>query len=329
MPTATPTPEPTPTPLLEAGQVILSELVTAAPGQDAFTGCEFVEFRGVPNAVTGNYTYLDIEGDIEQNPGVVNNIISLQGMIAGNNGLIVLTNGSTCRSFDPQSTVITDPSFLSGFSTTNNGSNTFIIVSGQTSLTRGQDADANNDGVLDDSSLVTFDGYGTLNDTNALDVLYGLLVLPRPSGLPSGQAINAATRFCSNFNRNSAVSWYFGDLDGVPSTPQYSPRPTSRSANFPSGGLLTPGGLNVGGPSSPSPTPTPTPTPQARGMGFGEDLEKPEDPEVEPADEETGELTDESNGEPADESNGEPADKQDGEKTDAPDEKVESAPVEK
>lgn len=242
---------PTPT-----NEVVLNEIIITAPGTDVSTGCEYVEFRGTPNALIGNFTFVDVEGDVDQNVGLLNYIRSLQGVQVGSNGLIVITDGSPCRTFAPGTTVITDVTFRvlqtptpanpnQTFSkaTRNNGTNSFLIMSGQTTLRQTQDADANNDGVLDFGSV--YDGIAVRDTNNATDVTFGLLTLPRPAGMPAGEAVNAATRLCNDATRNSITSWYFGDLDAVPATLNYNPKPNTRSANFPSGGQLTPGGDNA------------------------------------------------------------------------------------
>ena len=234
---------------------LINEIVIAAPGTDASSGCEYVEFRGVPNAVIGDFTFVDVEGDIEQNVGLLNYVRSLQGVQFGSNGLVVITDGSSCRAFASGTTVVTDSKFRVGqapppanpnatFSkaTRNNGTNSFHVVAGQTALVQGQDADSDNDGVLDFG--VPFDGFAVRDTNNAADVAYGV-VLPRPSGIPSGEAINAATRFPGDTTRNSASAWYFGDLEAVSSTLFYNRKPSTRSANFPAGGQLTPGDQNV------------------------------------------------------------------------------------
>lgn len=235
---------------LNAGEIVLNEIVMAAPGIDAQTGCEYVELRGVPNVAAGNYTYIDIEGDVEQNVGTINYLRSLQGITAGANGLIVITGGSNCQQFDAQSTVIADANFQSTFSTKNNGTNTFAVFSGQTNYQRGQDADVNNDGALDQPNLSVFDGIA-VRDSNAganADVHFQpSVLLPRRPGTPAGQAVNAATRFCNENVRNALDSWYYGDLDAVPNSVQYNPSLNTRSVIFPRSGRLTPGAKDAGG----------------------------------------------------------------------------------
>ena len=69
-------------------------------------------------------------------------------------------------------------------------------------------------------------------------------------------------RFPNNNNPNDASAYYFGELNeagGVTAT-QFSTNPAERSANFPAGGMLTPGAPNVGGPSVLSAKPSLTST---------------------------------------------------------------------
>jgi len=235
---------------LNSGELVLNEIVMMAPGIDVQTGCEYVELRGIPNVVTENYTYLDIEGDIEQNVGTINYLRSLHGVKTGTNGLIIITGTGICHTLDPQSTIVVDADFQSIFSTRNNGSNTFAVFSGKANYQRGQDADVNNDGLLDQSNLNVFDGISVRDDnavTNGDIVFQPAVLLPRRPGTPVGQSINAATRICGENSRNALASWYYGDLDVVPSNVQYNPSTATRSAIFPRSGRLTPGAKDAGG----------------------------------------------------------------------------------
>ncbi len=229
----------------ENGELLLNEIVMAAPGNDSVTGCEYVEFRAIPGIPLGNFTYVDVDGDIEQNAGTVNYIRSLQGVMPGKNGLIVLASGNHCRNFDSQSNVIYDSTFQI-FSSRNNGTNSFLIFAGQLPYTSGQDIDRNDDG-FEDSGAEVIDGVAVTDNNNvAQDIQYGQAKLERRPGTPVGEAINAVTRFRNEPTRNAVSSFYFGDLDSIPSTTDYSFRISSRSSNFPFDGHLTPGGLNTG-----------------------------------------------------------------------------------
>lgn len=235
---------------LNPGEVVLNEIVMAAPGTDSQTGCEYVELRGIPNVGVGNYTYLDIEGDAEQNIGTINYKRSLEGVAVGENGLIVITGAGNCRSFDTQSTVIVDPGFQSNFSTRNNGTNTFAVFSGQTDFQPGQDADLDNDGIIDQLNLTLFDGIAVKDgnaDANADVYHQTTALLPRRPSTPSGEAVNAATRVCGENIRNQTDAWYYGDLDAAANTVQYNPSVNTRSAAFPANGKLTPGAKDSGG----------------------------------------------------------------------------------
>jgi len=227
----------------------LNEIVAQAPGTDRATGCEYVEFRGAPNSTIQNLTYLDVEGD-GANAGRINYIRNLNGATFGSNGLLVISanaeptsavpNPQPCRVFDPASSVILDPNFLVARppastvfinkATDNNGTNSFVLVSGSVSgLIAGNDIDANNDGVLD-GGLNISDGVAVRDSDGGLT--YGV-VLPRPSGIPAGEAINAATRFPTDLRQNESgafISATFRDRLRQPiNTPIWQPAEASIS----------------------------------------------------------------------------------------------------
>lgn len=237
---------------LNSGEVVLNEIVIAPPGIDSVSGCEYVELRGLPNMIIGDFTFADVEGDIEQNPGTVNYLRSLQNLSTGADGLLVIASSSVCRQFDSRSAVLLDPTFQSSFSISNNGTNSFLIYRGQLRYQRGQDLDADNNGT-EDGEAVLFDGISVVDGNDARnDVQYSLALLNRRHFTPINEAVNAATRFCGNLNRNSADAFYYGDLESTANTTNYSSRTGSRSLNFPPNGQLTPGATNA--PDPPPPT---------------------------------------------------------------------------
>jgi hypothetical protein len=225
---------------LNHGDIIINEIVIDPPGTDSVTGCEYVELRGLPNSFIWSLTYLDIEGDTEQNPGTINYIRSLRGLKAGANGLIVIASSTNCRAFDPNTTVILDPEFQGNNSTRNNGTNSFVIAAENLTLKRGDDLDRDNDGILD-AGYIIHDGFSVSDLGDSVnDRQYAVVNLPRLPGIPATESINAVTRLCTNQQFNVKDSFYYGDLETNPDTIEYSTRTSARSANFPAGGKLTP-----------------------------------------------------------------------------------------
>jgi 2',3'-cyclic-nucleotide 2'-phosphodiesterase (5'-nucleotidase family) len=228
----------------QRNSLLLNEIVIAPPGTDSQTGCEYVELRAIPNIPLPDITYVDIEGDTEQNPGTINYLRRLAGVQTGSNGVIVIASSNVCRQFDVDAKVIIDPTFQSSFSIRNNGTNSFLLYTGLPQYQRGQDLDVDNNGV-EDTNAPVFDGFGVRDTNNASDLVYGTVTLQRPAGTPANEAINAVTRFPGIDTRNSAAAFYFGDIQASPSSNLYNGKPSSRSANFPAGGALTPGDLNA------------------------------------------------------------------------------------
>jgi len=237
--------EPAAQQFLRAGEVVLNEVVIAPPGDDSLTGCEYVEFRGIPGVPTGNFIYVDLEGDREQNPGVVNYVRNLQGVVPGSNGIIAIVSNGSCRNFNSQAKVIFDLSFQSYYSTRNNGTNSFLLLRNSSNFQHGQDLDVNNDGLIDAHPSGAFDGIAVYDGFSLTDIVYSSAVLPRRPETPLGEAVNAATRFIGNDTRNSTGAFYYGDLCTDPRRNTYRRTILGSSLNFPWNGRLTPGATNV------------------------------------------------------------------------------------
>src|SRR3954452_14141844 len=70
-------------------QVVISEILINPPGTDAPN--EYIELRGPPNQVLSSGTYfVAVEGDINGNPGVIQDVFDLSGKALGGNGFLVL-----------------------------------------------------------------------------------------------------------------------------------------------------------------------------------------------------------------------------------------------
>lgn len=230
---------------LRADEIVLNEIIIAPPGNDWATGCEYVEFRGTPGVPIGDFTYLDLEGDREQNPGVVNYVFNLRGVMPGSNGIVLIASNSNCRTFDSQSRVIFDFRYQSFYSSRNNGTNSFVILKNAANYQQGQDLDGDNNGLLDSHPTGSFDGIAVYDGSSSGDIIYNRAILPRRPNTPTGEAVNAATRFRENTERNLSEAFYYGDLCTNPRRNTYRPTILGSSINFPSGGRLTPGGANV------------------------------------------------------------------------------------
>ena len=67
------------------GEVWISEVVLNPPGSDAPN--QYIEFRGTPNLILPNGTYfVAVEGDMNGDPGTIQNVFDLSGVALGGNG---------------------------------------------------------------------------------------------------------------------------------------------------------------------------------------------------------------------------------------------------
>ena len=236
---------------LEARKVfaglLLNEVLADAAGTD--TPFEYVEIKGIPGRTLTDLYFVSIEGD-SASQGLADVVVSLGGSQLGSNGLLVIKADGLGHAIPPETTVVIGPeTFNSGGGALENGSNSFAIIQSPTPITIGSDLDPENDGVLNlPSGAVLIDAVGWV-DGGAGDIAYGA-ILTQAATFPPG----AATRFLHDNRAISANAWYSGDLVGTNSSLTYTSVAASRSANFPEGGILTPGAVNIPGDANQAPS---------------------------------------------------------------------------
>ena len=231
--------------------------IEADPGNQQNDSCQYVELKGTPGAtVPANTWFAAIDSD-SSFPGNLNMAVNLSGQVVGANGTLSLVNtfGTTCpnRTFDAGTTVVNYSSPLRiGGGNLNVGSESFAILTTTATLTPGSDADSDDDGTL--NFAATFiDAVAFIVNPDEQNIYPSNAPI---LGTPFTDVPDALVRFCDNTTPFAAAAYYWGEVAESPdeSTQLIAPL----SANFPVGGVLTPGGVNA---PCATPTPTPTPTP--------------------------------------------------------------------
>lgn len=224
--------------------LVLNELKVDPPGTDQ--PWEYVEFRGTPGSTIEPNTYfIVVEGDIGGGAGTVDLVVDLSGItLDPTDGLLVLkaaTGGHTIPAGVPViTTTVLD---AGGTSPLENGTSSFLVITTTSVITKGVDYDISDLGVLAITDLNILDAVGW-TDGGATDIVYGGVLLNAPTGA------DAATRFLGNNTAISETAWYYGTLSGADASAlTYG----TVSANFPLGGILTPGAQNVPLPPPPNP----------------------------------------------------------------------------
>jgi hypothetical protein len=227
--------------------LLLSEIDLNPPGSDL--PYQFVELRGAPGFVLHNVYLLEVEGDTIQNPGTINAILSLEGATIGSNGLLLIRSSA---GFAPESSatgVFDTPLFDVGGIDFEPGSASFVLLFdfGTFSLAIDTDLDPFNDGTLElPESATVLDAVGALDGT-INDRAYGAVVGPASTNPFISDAPDAFTRFTSDLRPSTSAAWFWGNLvGGVSNSKTYTTNTDQRSANFPAGGILTPGGVMSG-----------------------------------------------------------------------------------
>lgn len=173
--------------------VYINEILFNPPGSD--TPNEYIELRSRANYVLPQGTYLvGIEGDINANPGVVQNVFDLSGLIIGGNGFLVLLQKGHNYNTVFGATVITNAGADSGWGNgqgstvghsgeggqteLENPSVTFMLIQAPSKPAIGDDIDSDNDGFPDGSiynSWTILDAIGIADSTGAGDATYGFI----------------------------------------------------------------------------------------------------------------------------------------------------------
>jgi hypothetical protein len=221
------------------GQIRLNEIEVDTPSGIS-EPCEFIEVVGPPNSIVpANTFFLSIDGE-SGNYGMVDYVANLGGVKFGSNGTItIITSSDVCasRRYPAETTIVKSSSFAMGF-----GAETFLLATSSRpkEMFEGQDLDENDDGRLDlKFGLKPIDGIAWVVNPAANKVYGGAPAIC--SGLVD--VPDAATRFPGDMTPFSATAWYYGELAPPDSSTRYS---GPQSANFPQGGMLTPGAPNAG-----------------------------------------------------------------------------------
>ncbi|MDX2177029.1 MAG: hypothetical protein SF028_11230 [Candidatus Sumerlaeia bacterium] len=150
----------------------LNEIMNNPPSTD--NGFEFVEIlstTGGAEALT-NVWFVVIEGDgTAPGAGVVDIAIDLSSLSTGANGLLLLRDGTT--GLLPAAAAQTTVANLLGAGTLENGTQTFLLVTGFTGST-GTDYDTDDNGTLDSTPwTAVLDAVGTIEDDANPNTGYG------------------------------------------------------------------------------------------------------------------------------------------------------------
>jgi hypothetical protein len=217
---------------------LFTELKVNPPGPNDAPH-EFIEIKGAAGAGLTNVYLLSLDGNAGGDPGKVGFALNLTGTLLGTNGLLVVVATNHSYAIPPGTTVVTDPQFSEPGGILGNGTISFLLVSSASVISRGEDLDKGDNGILEGlpGGATILDAVGWSDGGNN-DIVYGGVTLTQASGTP-----DAATRFPGNNTPNSAAAWFCGDLAGANGdTLAYAQDQVS--ANFPDDTVLTPGRLN-------------------------------------------------------------------------------------
>ena len=176
----------------------ISEVLLNPPGSDAPN--QYIELRGTPNFVMPNGTYfVAVEGDMNGNPGTIQDVFDLSGLALGGNGFLVLLENSNSYAFNLNAAVIVNTNgtgFGSGVASTTrhrgeggqtdveHASVTFFLLESTNFPSIGSDIDANDDGIPDGAlyqSWTIFDSVALLDNDGQGDIGYGQINFRRNS----------------------------------------------------------------------------------------------------------------------------------------------------
>lgn len=222
-------------------QPVLSEILYNPPGSPD-TPYEYIELRGQPNQPLTNVYLVCLEGDAGGNPGTIQDVFELSGCRIGGNGFLVLLQKGSSYTVVPGATVLINRGSGAGWGSgpsssirhvgqggqteLENGSQTFLLIQTTNPPVVGVDADADNDGLLDEplrSTWTILDSVGVLDADGPGDIAYGLINFRRhPGALASGTVVNTDFFPCyvgrtGHTTGALASAWVASDqLGGVP-----------------------------------------------------------------------------------------------------------------
>ena len=233
-----------------SAQLLINE-IEADPGDQTNDSCQYIELRGTPGAIVAANTYFVAIDSDAAFPGSLNHVVNVSGAVVGSNGLIYLNNTfgtSPCPNRTPAAgtTIVnySSPVRIGGLNLTI-GSESFAIIQTAANIFSGLDGDVADDGVLDFSIIGVLDSVAFIVNPDE-HFVYPDQNAPFPTtpvlGTPFQDVPDALTRFPSNSTAFSAAAYYWGEVSSLPTESTVYEAPLS--ANFPPGGLLTPGAPN-------------------------------------------------------------------------------------
>lgn len=230
---------------LVGNPILLINEVEADPGNQQNDSCQYIELKGAPGStIPANTYFVAIDSDQAWN-GRLNHVVPVGGTTIGDNGLVYLLNtvAPVCPNRTPAAgtTVVEYSSVIRiGGGDLEVNSESFAIITTTANIFAGLDIDTNDDGVLDIAVSNIFDAAAFRVDPDQQ------FVFPDNSavlGTPFTNVPDAFVRFPGNNTPFSAAAFYYGELASSPVETTVFAAPFS--PNFPKGGALTPGAVNV------------------------------------------------------------------------------------
>ena len=211
----------------------LSEILFNPPGADVPN--EYVELRGQPNELLSDGTYLVVlDGDETGNPGKIRNVFDLGGRRIGGNGFLLLLQRANSYAVNPAAVVLSNSASGDGFGSggsssighrgdngqtdLENASATFLLIQATNPPSPGNDADADDNGVLDGAAAdwLVLDSVGILGNHGAGDIAYGSINFRRNPGAQAGGTV-VAVGFTPGYVGRSGNTTGSGAADWVAS----------------------------------------------------------------------------------------------------------------
>jgi hypothetical protein len=201
--------------------LLINEVNVNPPGNDRnFEYIEIISTNGSQELASG-YTLVLLDTNNNGNPGAILEAWSLEGLVTGSNGLLLLGDSYNDPRYTPfaslvdAGTTVGDPPGL-GTNDITNDALSLLLVTGFAGAV-GADLDAENDGILDSepwSAVRDSVGFGRLNlaqNANVTSTYAGGDV----SQIVIGFTTDNASRLPGNTTANSEEAWYGGEFGGA------------------------------------------------------------------------------------------------------------------
>jgi RHS repeat-associated protein len=220
--------------------VLLLNEVKVNPAGSPDAPNEFVEIRGTASSGIANVYLVSVDGS-GGNKGKVETVVNLSGSSLGTSGQLIVLGSGHPYSIPGTTTTLINSQFANTANTEGalrNDTISILLIASPTALVSGQDLDPGDTGTLSLPSGATILDSVAWTDGTAGELAYGGAVITQSTFTP-----DAATRFGSNNNPQSAAAWFCGELlDETGSALGYDL--SKMSANAPVGAFLTPGAVN-------------------------------------------------------------------------------------